>query len=75
MLLLASGAKIAIKALRAREEFLHALVKVLVVKETIAREEWLTLWNQFTDKEVTDEQVEAELKTHWVQLFALSDEV
>ncbi|MBL0186264.1 MAG: AAA family ATPase [Candidatus Obscuribacter sp.] len=75
MLLLASGARIAIKALRAREEFLHALVKVLVVKETIAREEWLTLWKQFADKEITDEQVEAELKTHWVQLFALSDEV
>ncbi len=75
MLLLASGARIAIKALRAREEFLHALVKVLVVKETIAREEWLTLWKQFADKEITDEQVEAELKTHWVQLFALSDGV
>ncbi len=69
---LATGCRMAIRALLEREEFLHALVDVLVVKETIARAEWLELWNKFEPVYISDAQVEAELKKLWPRFERLS---
>lgn len=70
---LAQGARMAIRALKERENFLHALVKVLIAKETIARGEWLTLWQQYEDQQVSEEEVEETLKQIWDKVFTLSD--
>jgi len=72
VLLLAAGARIAIRALKEREEFLHALVEVLMVRETIAREEWMKLWNQYGNKAVSDCDVEMELEKQWSKLAVLT---
>ncbi|MBP9090546.1 AAA family ATPase [bacterium] len=69
---LATGCRMAIRALLEREEFLHALADLLVVKETIARAEWLELWNKYTPAYVSDAQVEAELKKLWPRFERLS---
>jgi len=69
---LATGCRIALRALLEREQFLHALADLLVVKETIARAEWLELWNKYEPAYVTDAQVEAELKKMWPRFERLS---
>jgi cell division protease FtsH len=69
---LATGCRMAIRALLEREEFLHALVEVLMEKETIARAEWLALWNKFEPVYISDSQVEAKLKELWPRFERLS---
>jgi cell division protease FtsH len=70
--LLAHGARIAIRALLEREEFLHALVQELMVKETIARAQWTALWEQFGNKQVHQTLVEDKLKEMWPELARLT---
>ena len=69
--LLAGGARIAIRALMEREEFLHALVDELMAKETIARADWVVLWDKFDSKVITDAEVEATFRRTWPGLAAL----
>ena len=72
--LLAGGARIAIRALREMEPFLHAVVEELLVKETIARAEWAALWDRYEGQRVyvSDEAVEAELQRLWPELARLT---
>ena len=70
--LLAQGARMAIRALKEREDFLHHLVAVLITKETIARAEWLQLWETSASKEVTEAEVEDLLEKMWPKLAALA---
>jgi cell division protease FtsH len=73
--LLAGGARIAIRALLEREKFLHALVQELMVKETIARAEWSLLWEQYGNTRVDEAVVEAKLREMWPELPRLTREI
>jgi cell division protease FtsH len=70
--ILAGASRIAIRALKEREDFLHALVKELVVKETIARAEWLELWDAHPSRVISDLEVERELSRLWPAMAKLS---
>ncbi|MBP9090548.1 AAA family ATPase [bacterium] len=72
---LATASRIAIRALLEREQFLHALVKKLEVEETIARAEWVELWNQFKPAVISEERIEAELQKFWPRFVELSSKV
>jgi cell division protease FtsH len=72
---LATASRIAIRALLEREQFLHALVKKLEVEETIARAEWVELWNQFKKADISEERIEAELQKFWPRFVELSSKV